>query len=266
MSSDTQSVIPKREEVDIRYTWDLSSLFPSDEAWEEGLKEFEKKTQKIESFKGTLGKSAGDLRACLDFMMELGKLEERLGYYAHLKVSEDGGNSANQNRFARYMRLASTAETLASYQNPEIQTIPDDVMDDFLKSSELTDFTIYLKKILRFKPHILSEKEERLLAMQIEANQTAHKTFTALTDVDFDFGTIETSDGAKPLTHSTFSAFLENQALEIRRKAYVQFYDTFDKHKNTLASLYNGSVQLDIYQARARNYPSARAAALFPAN
>ncbi|HUX21337.1 MAG TPA: oligoendopeptidase F [Spirochaetia bacterium] len=256
--------IPSRNEVDARFTWDLSRLYPDDTAWEAGLKELDAGIPRIESFKGTLGRSAKALRECLDYMMEIGKLDERLGHYAHLRMSEDAGNSANQDRFARYVAAATRAETIASYQTPEIQAIPQATMEGYLSSTELEGYGIYLRKILRFKPHVLSEQEERLLAMQAESNQTASKTFAALTDVDMEFGEIETPEGPKPLSQSTFSSFLIDPDREVRKSAYFQFYAGFDKHRNTLASLYSGSVQLDIYRAKARNYPSARAGALFP--
>jgi oligoendopeptidase F len=264
MSEAQQKTIPTREEIDPRDTWDLSHLFYDDEAWEEGLRQFKEKMQEIPRFKGQLGESEQHLRECLDFMMELGKLEERLGSYAHLRLSEDGGDSSNQDRIARYIQAASQAEALASYQIPEIQRIPDTLMEVWLETDTLREYRIYLEKILRFKPHILSEEEERLLALQTEPNQTASNTFSALTNVDMDFGEVETEEGKKPLTQSTFSSFMLNPDKQIRKHAYTQFYTVFESHKNTLASLYNGSVQLDIYKSRVRNYPSSRAAALFP--
>ena len=257
-------IIPERKDVPAENTWDLSKLFPGDDEWEEGLKEFKSMIPKIESFKGTLGESPERLRSCLDFMNDLGILEERLGYYAQLRMSENGGDGSHQAKMAKFVQASAEAETAASYQVPEIQEIPDSAMERFLLSETLADFVIHLKKILRYKPHILSESEEKLLAMQREANQTAGKSFQALTDVDMDFGTVDTPEGLRPLSQASFSSFLIDGRREIRERAYKQFYRVYEGHKNTLASLYAGSVHLDIYRARARNYPSARSAALFP--
>ncbi len=259
-----ENTIPLRSEIQTEDTWDLTKLFPDNQSWEEGLRQFKEKSARIPEFRGTLKEAPETLRHCLDFMMELGIIEERLGYYAHLRMCEDGGSSENQGRVARYMQEASKAEALASYQIPEIQSIPDETMDQWLQSNVLSDYSVYLKKILRFKPHILSENEEKILAMQSEPNQTASKTFSSLTDVDMDFGTIETPEGTRPLTHSTYSSLMLNKEREIRQKAYFQFYSRFESHKNTLASLYAGSVNLDIYKSRVREYDSSRAAALFP--
>lgn len=260
--ADTASV-PQRKEVRPEDTWNLSKLFASDEGFNAGFDKFASMARKIESFKGTLGESAESLAKCLDFMMELGRLEERLGYYAMLRLSEDAGDSTNQERYARFMQIASTADAAASYQAPEIQAIDKATMDDFLSTGVLSPYRIYLDKLLRYRPHILSEPEERLLAMQQEANQTARNAFSALTDVDMDFGEVETPEGKRPLTQASFSSLLLHPDRDVRKRAYDQFMGNFDDHKNTLANLYIGSIQLDVYRAKARNFSSARAASLF---
>ena len=264
MSTPRQISIPDRENVPEKDTWDLSGLFPDNESWEKSLVDFKDRIPGIESFRGTLSGSAEALKACLDYTTECERVGERLGYYAHLRLTEDGGNSASQDRFARYMSVASRVETAASYQRSEIMAIPEDTIEGFLADPVLAEYLIPLRRIIRFRPHILKEDEERLLALQAEANQTAQKTFSALTDVDLDFGTVKTAEGDMPLSQASFSSFMLNPDREIRKEAYGKFYGVFDHHKNTLSSLLSGSAHLDIYQAKARNYPSARAAALFP--
>jgi oligoendopeptidase F len=165
---------------------------------------------------------------------------------------------------SRYTMAQAEAQAAWSYLEPEILAIAEERMAEFLQSPALSEFATWLRKLLRFKPHVLSEKEERLLAMQIESNQVASNAFSILTDVDFDFGTIETPDGPKPLSHSLFSAYLQDTNRELRRNAYERYYAEYDKHKTTIAVLYEGSVQLDRYAARVRNHKSARAMALFP--
>ena len=160
--------ILERKDVPDKFKWNLDKLFPDESEWEKGIEQFGSLIEGIEKFKGTLGKSAGHLRNCFEFMNELELLGERLGYYAQLRYSEDAGDGTNQERFARFMSAASKAEAAASYQTPEIQSISDETMSTFLKSSELAPFLIPLKKILRFKPHILSEKEEKLIALQLK--------------------------------------------------------------------------------------------------
>ena len=258
------TAIPQRGQIAAADQWNLAKLFPDEEAWERGLEQYQELVPGIAAFKGTLGQSPAALRACLEFLNELELLDERVGYYAHLRTSEDAGNSEHQGRFARYLNVASRAEAEKSYVTPEIQAIPDAVMERMLADESLAEFTIALRKLLRFKPHVLPEAQERLLALQLEANQTARKTFAALTDVDLDFGAVDTPQGTQPLSQGSWSQFMIHSERAVRERAYHQFYGHFEQHKNTLAALYDGSVQLDLYRARVRNYRSAREAALFP--
>lgn len=253
-----------RKDVPASDQWDLTKLYPSDSAWEADLERYSGMREKIPDWKGTLGSSAQALATALAFLRDFGMLEDKLAAYAALRESEDQGLSLARDRTARFMRTQAEAQAAWSYLDPEIQSIPDQRMAEFLKRPELAEFVIWLRKVLRFKPHVLSEKEERLLAMQIESNQTVANAFSVLTDVDFEFGTLETPEGPRQLTHSSFSAFLQNPNRELRRRAYEQYYAQYDKHKTTIAVLYEGSVQLDRYAARVRNHESARAMAMFP--
>jgi oligoendopeptidase F len=256
--------IPLRSEQAKENTWDLSKLFPDDEAWNKGLQDYEKKAERIPSFRGTLGKSAESLADYLDFSRDLGILEERLNYYADLRQTEDEGASAGRTMTGKFMMTASKVQAASSWAAPEIQAIPDGDMESFLKQARLSGYTVYLRKLLRYKPYILSDREERIVALHAEGEGAAQETFSVLTNVDLDFGTIDTPEGPRPLSQSTWSVFMENPDRDLRRRAYEAFYSRFEAHKTTLASLYSGSVKNDAIRARVRGFASARQAALFP--
>ena len=263
-AQDPGSTLRLRKDVPASDQWDLSKLYGDEAAWERDLERYRGLAGRIPSFKGTLGVGAESLAAALVFLRDLGLLEERLAAYAALRESEDQGLSASRDRTARFMMCQADAQTAWSYFDPEIQAIPDDRMAGYLAHPVLAEFATWLRKLLRFKPHVLSEKEERLLAMQIESNQTTANAFSVLTDVDFDFGTIETKDGPRPLSHSSFSSYLQSPDRELRRRAYERYYAQYAQYKTTLGVLYEGSVQIDRYAARVRNHASSRAMALFP--
>ncbi len=264
-TSKTVNDIPERKDIAVNDTWDLSGLFADDTGWESGLTELEAGIPKVLEFKGKLGDSAESLAAALDYtFMELGQLEERLGYYVMLRQSENVGDSPVQGLYSRYMSVATKLAAAASWMDPEIQSIDDKVMIEFIGNDLLSEYRIYLSKLLRFKPHVLSEKEESLLAKQMESTQVPSKTFSALTNVDMDFGKVKTIDGEVTLTQSSYASLLLNKDRAIREDAYTKFYGIFEGHKNTLATLYTGSVLRDKYVAEIREYPSARAKALFP--
>ena len=255
--------IPSRRESARENTWDLSKLFSSDKDWEAGLAEFGKRAEIIPSFRGTLGVSVEKLAAWLDFSRDLGILEERLGYYSELRQTEDEGDNAARTMTGKFAMAAAKAQAACAWVAPELMAIPDSDIKSYMANPLLEEYRIYLSKLLRHKPHILSDKEERIIALHAEGEQLSSDTFSLLTNVDIDFGLIDTAEGKRPLSQSTWSVFMENPDRELRRRVYETFYSHFDAHKNTLASLYAGQVKLDAIHARIRGHSSARAAALF---
>lgn len=256
--------IPARSAVKPADAWNLSALYPSAEAWEAGLSELSGMQPGVEALKGRLAASREDFLAVLSVYAEYLRLDERLAYYADLRQTEDEGNSESRGRYARYVGVASAGQAAWAWLTPAIQALPAAFLEACVADKAFADYAVFLKKLLRFKPHILSEKEEKLLALQAETNHIAQETFGILTNVDLDFGKVRTAEGLMPLSQSTYSSFMHNRDREVRRKAYMKFYGEFEAHKTTLASLYAGSVKLDKYQAQVRGYGSAREQALFP--
>jgi oligoendopeptidase F len=264
--SANESRIPARSEAAEADTWDLSKLFANDAAWNEGLVAFEKMAERIPAFKGTLGKSAESLADYLDFARDLHILEERLFYYADLRQTEDEGAAAARTMCGKITMAAAKAQAAGAWEGPEILAVPEQDMERFLAHPRIADYRIYLRRTLRYRPHILSDREERIVALHAEAEGTPNDVFSVLTNVDFDFGLVDTPEGKLPLSQSTWSVFMENPDRDLRRRVYGAFYGCFEAHKTTLGSLYSGSVKQDVIRARIRDYPSARAAALFPDN
>lgn len=252
--------IPLRRDIPAADKWDLSTLFKTAAEWEKALTDITAAAQKLLLLKGTLSQSADSLLKALRLYEYMQETSERAGNYAFLLTAGDAADSENQDKQGRYMMTASRAEADISFFEPEIQLIPDSSIKEWITTQAFKNYRIFLEKMLRLKPYILSDKEERLLAMQAESNETAHKTFSMLTNVDLDYGTVN----RQPLSQTTWSVFMENPDRAIRKEAYTKFYKAFDSHKNTIASLYAGSVNLDVYQARSRGYKNTMNAALFP--
>lgn len=258
--------IPVRSQVKHSDTWNLSALFKSDQAWEDGLKQLLALQGKIEKSRIGFAESAENFLALLRAYEGYLILDERLAYYADLKTTEDEGDSDARGRLARYIGIATAGQAAWSWLVPAIQALPQAFVDACLKNKTFAAYRVFLTKLLRFKPHILSEKEERILALQAETNRVPQETFGILTNVDFDFGKIQTPQGLVALSQSSFASLIRTPDRNIRRRTYMKFYSAYDAHKTSLASLYAGSVKMDKYQAQVRNYPGARAQALFPDN
>ena len=256
--------LPQRNKVKKADTWDLSSLFASDAEWEAAFEKWQKGIPQYEKFKGTLGEGAAELAACLRFDTKMDRTGERLGTYAFLRTTEDTAASDAQRMMGRYRHAATEAGQLASFIRPEILAIPKARFAEMLESKELKGYRRMLERIARYRPHTLSDKEERLLAMQGEMAGAASQAFRQLTDADFTFGTVKDESGTQvELSQASFATLLHSPSRRVRKAAFHKFYDVFGAHENTLAATLSGSVQADIYYAKARGYGSALESALF---
>ena len=249
--------IPLRSQVAESDKWDLSSLYPCDEAWENDLKRLQKKIEEAGKFRGILGKDPENLLSAMKWLSDTFMLGEQVYVYASLKSSAEADDPENQRKIGMVSQVYTQLVAAVSYMDPEILEIKN--IDKWLESKAFDDSRVYIKKILRQKEHTLSPKEEELLAKQSELQETPRKAFGMLTNVDLDFGKIDDM----PLSQSTWSQFMINPDREIRRRAYEQFYGTYKAHEQTIATLYAGSVKQDIFNARVRGFDTALDAALY---
>lgn len=259
--------LPQRSEVAESDTWDLTLLFKTDADWEAAFDQFEGLIDGYQQFKGKLGDDAATLAACLKFDGELERLGERLGNYAFLRMAEDQTNGDYQKLMARLQSVATRAGEAGSFIRPEIMEIDDAKLAELMQAPELEIYQLMIERLTRYKKYTLSEKEEQLLAMQGEMAAATSKIFRQLHDADLKFGTLEDEDGNEvELSPSTFSQFLVSPNREVRKKAFHQFYQQFTAHENTLAATLAGSIQKDVYYAKARGYDSALHQALYSDN
>ncbi|MDJ0765700.1 MAG: oligoendopeptidase F [Myxococcota bacterium] len=257
--------IPKRQDVPAEDRWDLTPFFTSDQAWEQLYAETAQSLDTYEGFKGTLHRSASDLKAAVMFDLEVSRNLDQLSTYAHLKNDEDQSEQKYQGMYQRTSTLITRASELSSFMRPEILAIADDRVQAFLKDPALAEIRFHLEKMLRYRPHTADAPIESLLAMSRDMAQTPHQVFSQLNNVDFVFGTITDSDGtAVELSHGNFSTFLIHPSRDIRKIAFEQYYRIYDDHKHTLAATLAGSVRADTFYARSRKFDSSRARTLFP--
>lgn len=255
---------PTRAEAAASDTWDLAPLYPNAEAWSADFGRLQQEYPALVSFRGKLGQSAATLRDGLEADKRVSQLVEKLYHYASLRAAEDSSDAANLAREAQLQNLLTKIGEACAFMAPEIQAIDDPTFARFIADPALSEWTTRLTKMRRLKPHTLSEAEERLLALGHSTITGHDDTFSQLTNVDMKFGKLADEKGVeRELTQSSYSSFLQKRDPELRRRAFHQFYAEFDDHKFTLASTLANSVKADVFRARARNYPSAREAALF---
>jgi oligoendopeptidase F len=259
------SEVPTRSEIPESDKWDLTHLFSDAGKWQEDFAWLQRAYPKVQEWKGRVGESAQTLAAVLEFEKSLELKMERVHHYASLQLAEDSTNNEYLARVGKLENLLTKIAEAAAFVVPEILAIDDQKFALFIADPALKDWRIKLDKVRRMKPHVLSEAEERILALGSVALSGYGDTFSQLTDVDMKFGVLPDDAGReRPLTQSSFSSFLVKRDHELRKRAFHQFYAEFRDHQYTLAAALAYSVKADVFRARARHYSSARQAALFP--
>ncbi len=261
------ATLPARSAVPPEHTWDLASLYADDAAWEADFAVQDAAIATYEQYRGRLDESVETLKEALQFDSEFDRRGERLGIYAFLRTTEDQTDSKYQALKSRFQNLAVRASEAASYMRPELLSIEESKMQQWIADPLLAPFRLQLQRLLRYRPHTLTDREERLLSMQGEMAGAAGNAFRQLNDADLKFGELTDHEGRTiELSHATFAQFLISPDRDVRRKAFDQYYEQFKGHENTLAATLAGSIQSDVYYAKARNYGSSLEAALFPDN
>lgn len=259
------SKIPTRDEVEEKNKWDLSSIYKSDDEWEAALKTLPELTKKVAEFKGKLGTSTETLLEALKTLEKAELQMETVYHYASLQHHANEDDSVATDREGRAMMAYTDMQAELSFIEPEIQSIDETKLRQWISQPDFADYKIFIEKQLHFKKYILSEKEERILSLQMQPAQTPDAAFSVLTNVDINktFGTVNVNGKEQQLTETTWSVFLHNQDRKVREEAYKKFYAKFEEHQNTIAALYAGSVNQDVFQVRARGYDSSLQAALY---
>ncbi len=259
------SIIPARKDVPESDKWNLSSIYKSVQEWEDALKKLPELTKAAASFKGKLGESSSTFLKALKAIEAVNLQMETVYHYASLQHEADEDDTQAADREGRAMMAYTQMASELSFIDPEIQSIDEAKLKEWISQPDFADYKVYIEKLLHFKKYILSEKEERILSLQMQTAQTADSVFSVLTNVDMNktFGTVKVDGKDQPLTETTWGVLMHNHDRKVREEAYKKFYAKYEEHQNSLAALYAGSVNQDVFSMRARGYKSSLDQALY---
>jgi len=248
-----------RNEQRTEDTWDLSSLFKDDEEFYASLKRCERMVKKLSSYKGSFKEGKEKILEFLTLFEKTGILFERVTSYGFLSYEADGSDPKNQEMMGKAQNLADKFSLSSSFIEPEMLSLGKEKMLECLTDPRFKPYSVAIKKMLRMGKHTLSEKEERLMSILTVPTSNFQSAFSELTNVDMKFPDVR----GNKLTHSNFGVMMRSKDEGVREDAYKAYYGEFDKHRNTIARLYQGSVQSDISYSKAKNYKSSLEAALY---
>lgn len=246
------------------YTWDLTTIFKDDEAFEAAFKEVENELGKEEQFKGHIGDSAETLYNALELEDTLGTKLEKVYVYAHLKQDQDTTNDKYTGMESRAHQLIIKFSSAWSFLVPEILQIDEDKIQSFVNSyDKLQKFAFDLKLINEKRPHILDAETEKLLTEAQDALSTPSNVYGMFSNADLVFeDAIDKDENAHPLTQGTFIKYLESDDRKLRESAFRNVYKAYGAHNNTLGATLAGEVKKNVFNARTHNYKTAREKAL----
>ena len=256
--------IPKRSEVPEEYKWAIEDIYASDDAWRADLAKMQELPEKVASYKGRLAEGAETLLGFLKLSDEISVLADSLGNYAQRGSDEDTANPLYQGMVGQLMNAYVELNAAGSFETPEIISIPEETLERFY--SECEDLRLYKRAIDRIrlkKDHVLSEAEERILALAGEMSQSPENIFNMFSDADLKFPDAVDKDGAAhQVTHGSYIPLVQSSDRTLRRSAFESMYHTYDKFKNTCASTLNAQVKAVQFYSKARRYGSSLEAAL----
>ena len=254
----------QRNEIEEKYTWDLTTIFPTDEAFEAELAQVSEEVKKAASLAGHLLDSADSLLTTTEIQLDLMRRIEKLYSYAHMKNDQDTRVAKYQEYQAKGMTLYSEFGQSFAFYEPEFMAITEEQYQAFLAEQPgLQLYQHYFDKLLKKKAHILTQREEELLAGAGEIFGAAGETFAILDNADIVFPMVHDEDGNEvQLSHGNYITLVESKNREVRKEAYEALYSVYEQYQHTYAKTLQTNVKVHNYNAKVRKFSSAREAAL----
>ena len=257
------SSVPDRSDVAEEYTWDLSDLYADDEEWEAAFEAVEERLEELSAYEGRVTEDAETLQAVLELRESIMREVANVAAYARMRRDEDTTNQTYQALAARAQSLSADASSAASFIEPELQSVDRETIDGFVEADpDLAAYDHYFDDVLRMKPHTRSAEIEELLADLSEVTGAAGEVYNMLTNADVEFPAVDVDGEPRRITLSNFTTLQKHPDRDVRRRVYEAFYDEWAEYRNTVGTAYENSVTADEKLAAARNYGTAREAAL----
>lgn len=238
-----------------KYKWAVEEIFADVNQWNKAYDEVSKMLD-FESFKGKLGDAQSFLE-CMRAQEKAGRIFDKLSVYAMMKHDENTKDALYDSLLSKVMSLSAVFSANTSFVLPELTALDESVIKSFIDDPKLSDYDYMLKSVLKEKAHVLSENEERLLALSSEAMSSFRDIFTKIDNADLPLTTIEHNGETIQLSHGTYSVILHGEDRELREKAFKAYYGAYVSLINTISATYYGNVKKGVFYAKAKKYPSA---------
>lgn len=256
--------IPERSEQNPKYTWAIEDIYADDSLWRADLEKLKAMPESLIAFKGKLSESGNTLLEFLTLSDEISVLCDSLGNYAQRKSDEDTANSVYQAMTGQLTNVFVKINSVLSFATPELVSVSDVRMEElYTEEPGIELYRTHLDRIRKQRDHILSDAEEKILALSGEMAQSPENIYSMFSDADLKFPAATDKDGVKhQVTHGSYIPLVQSKDRTLRKSAFESMYHTYDNFKNTCAATLSAQVKALNFYAKARKYNSTLEAAL----
>ncbi len=258
----------EESQIDDKYKWDLTAIYKTDNEWNTAKTNLESKMSDVGSFQGKLTLSAKDLFACLDFMTNLKKEASKLYTYASLKSDLDKRDMTNSGMEKELQQIFSDFSAASAYVNPEILSMNWETIENYFKQEpKLEIYRQSLLELFRQKTHTLSQPEERIMALSSVIESSPYNIFSTFSNAEFPSPEITLTNGEKiKLDNAGYERYRVSPNRKDREIVFKTFWNNYKNYEATFGEMLSSSVNVHMFEAKARNYQSCLEAALDPNN
>ena len=258
------SQVPERSDLPTEDTWDLTSVYADDDAWADAYASVTDRVDDLREYEGRATESPETLLELFALRESILREVSKVASYASLRSAEDTRNQEYQAMQAKAESLSAAARSAVSFLEPELQALDRSAVESFVDEEPgLAEYEHYLDDVLRTKPHTRSAEVEELLADLGEVAGSASDIYGMLSNADLTFPTVDRPDGdAVEITQGNFTKLQKHPDRAFRRTVYERYYDEWAAVRNAVGTALKNGVKKDVKYARARNYETAREAAL----
>lgn len=256
--------IPARADVPEKDKWAIQDLFATDDDWRAALAKAKEFLPRITAFRGRLAESGAALLSFFRLDDEISLAFDALVHYAQRRSDEDTRVAAYQEMVSQVTRFAVEIQSAAAFETPELLAISDEDMNRlYAEAPELELYRLNIDRIRRRREHVLSDKEEAILAAAGEMAASPDDIYSMLNDADLKFPDAVDKDGNKhPVTHGTFIPLMQSYDRVLRKSAFDSLYSVYGQFRNTSAATLSAQLKQLLFFANVRKYPSTLDAAL----
>ena len=250
--------IPLRSDIDAKYKWDMTAVYPTEEAWEDDLNLVKKIYPRLGDYKGRLLSSPEVLLESIELRNQVNQTLWKLYHYASNSSNADVRNEKFQEMVQRVINESVKIGQTTAYYTPEILQNEYSVLEDLMaNNTKLQVYEKQFKDLYISKPHILTEKEEKLLTMAGKLSGVSNDAYDIMRATDFVWPTFQDEDGNElTMSQGRYGKYTKSTDRRVREDMYKALYVPFKNNINTMSVLMKGNVEGHIFYSEARNYES----------